>query len=353
MFLAVGAEGLGATDRRSDAAATTAFAYIAYPDTDAIPPAGQPRDLAVPLGEGLASSDACAAACGAYANASVSPVSGWARCQSFALGLDGACTGWLDSGGPSSAWRPEDWPAAPGVASGRMAYNGSCADARDCSLNGVCDAGQCRCDAAWQGPQCATLALTPAPAWDSSSNGGSAAGPDRGGRNGLRIVDAGGVNVSTWGGSVLAFGGAWHLWASEMVHHCGLSSWRSNSRILHAVAAAPEGPYSVAGVAVDVFAHEPTVLRAPSDTSGSDDPDDLIVMFYTGSLEPYPRPLCNCSDGSTGVDECATVDDPNLHEPTLMVFATSPFGPWSQPAVVLDPSPPLDTNLAPVIFRNG
>ena len=34
-----------------------------------------------------------------------------------------------------------------------------CATALDCSLNGVCASGACRCDAPWAGEQCETMAF--------------------------------------------------------------------------------------------------------------------------------------------------------------------------------------------------
>ena len=81
------------------------------------------------------------------------------------------------------------------------------------SEHGECAESACACDAAWRGDRCQTLALEPAGATD-----------------GLRLVSDGGVNVSTWGGSVLRDPATWlfHMWASEMGLHCGIDAWRSN-----------------------------------------------------------------------------------------------------------------------------
>jgi hypothetical protein len=113
---------------------------------------------------------------------------------------------------------------------------GSCVSDLDCSLNGRCTAGACACDRPWTGDTCARLAFKP-----------------------VVMPQGYGMtpNKTTWGGNILAEkdGKRFHLYVSAMTNGCGLGRWSSNSRIEHAVADRPEGPYEFVGVAVNTWAH--------------------------------------------------------------------------------------------------
>jgi hypothetical protein len=315
------------------------------PDTSAlpfVPVAGADQDLARFLGV-FSATAACQAACESFVNMQASPVSGFRRCHAFAhfgkryanTTMHGQCFGWLEAGGPSSQWRPADWGAATGVTSSTMAFAGGCSDDMDCSLNGECNKATrtCACTPAWGGPRCETLQLRPAAA-----------------RAGLHTLEADGRNASSWGGSVLKIEDTFHMWASEMVNHCGIHAWATNSRVVHAASEAPDGPYTrlppattAAGAGAGgaggaelfpPFAHEPDVIRAPTGE---------LVVFYCGSGRKAPLPpsaLCNCSDGSTSAADAAQHcapplphPDPNSHSPTWMSWAPAPEGPWSEPQV--------------------
>ena len=78
-----------------------------------------------------------------------------------------------------------------------------------CRLNGVCIAGACECEPAWEGKQCERFAFLPTP-------------------TGSDIREAG---VSTWGGGFLQkkIGGEHHAFVAEFVGGCGVASWRTNS----------------------------------------------------------------------------------------------------------------------------
>ena len=90
----------------------------------------------------------------------------------------------------------------------------------DCSLKGLCTNRQCSCDPAWTGDHCQLLNLLPA---------SLSAGP------GFHGPGTGHDGTSSWGGSVVHQGDTWHMFASEFVGGCGLSSWGGNSQIVHAV----------------------------------------------------------------------------------------------------------------------
>lgn len=163
------------------------------------PSTSRNADLAVYLGIYKSPED-CYLRCKSFRNteAGTSPVSGWTRCQSFThfgpgyfdRSLTGQCFGWLDAGGPSSAWRQSDWRVGQtkGATSVSMtvAYERdfSCANDSDCSLNGVCQKNKCSCSAAWSGQRCETLQLLPV----------------RRNALGLHTVESNGRNTSSWGG---------------------------------------------------------------------------------------------------------------------------------------------------------
>ena len=162
-------------------------------------------------------------------------------------------------------------PASPSAA---------CADDDDCSLNGVCDtsSGVCACDAEWAGgdASCALLDLLP-------TTPGSGFHPP---------------NASSWGGSLVrGDDGRVHMFAALMTEHCGLTSWKTNSQVVHAVADAPLAPFAIVGGAaappvVPRFAHNPTIHR---------NGDGRFLLFHIGcgaTAEPCAG-CAHCVNGTT------------------------------------------------------
>lgn len=200
-------------------------------------------------------------------------------------------------------------------------------------MNGVCTAGACACDPAWETAAnaklgCSTLSLLPA---------------SRG--SGLHTLD-GGRNTSSWGGSVLQdeTTGVWHMWASEITEHCGINAWTFNSRIVHATSPTPLGHFQRDGELSGVFSHEPTAVRDPTTKEWA--------VFFTSAI-PSNRPVCNCSDGSSSAS-CEALPKYGKQGPTFVTWASSPTGPWSPPLELLsEGAREGDTNLAPYIFPNG
>lgn len=306
----------------------------------------------------LPSARACEAACVAYvANRTVkgtviSPLSSWSKCQSFTwTAPDHACVLVVDA----DEWAPRPAPApAAGTVAGQLRWPPApCAGRRDCSRNGVCNAttALCECRAAWTGDRCQTLAVLPA------------ASP----RAGLRAVD-GGRNTSSWGGGVLLGDDnrTLHMWASEMLAHCGINAWTTNSHIIHATCVLPAAaPATRAARAAALarcefkrdadevwprFSHEPNVVRAPSGE---------WVMYFTAAANrsaAAQSPLCAACNVGTTPQSCP--GGAAGFGPTYMSWATSPRGPWSPPARLFDDAAQrratnMDTNLAAVILPNG
>eukprot|EP01052_Picozoa_sp_SAG31_P055205 SAG31_NODE_15115_length_770_cov_1.067064_1_plen_151_part_10 len=115
-----------------------------------------------------------------------------------------------------------------------------------CSLNGVLQDGKCACAKPWKGSVCAKL--------DIKTKKKSAAVPAYGYA----------PNVTSWGGNVIKNdNGTYDLWVSEMVGGCGLKSWGSHSRVIHATAPDMESPFTFKDEALPVWAHNAAPVRAP------------------------------------------------------------------------------------------
>ena len=118
-------------------------------------------------------------------------------------------------------------------------------DPADCNNGGHCINGRCVCDPTWRGERCDTLNLQPA-----VSTG-----------NGLHAT-ALGRSQNTWGGSILAVDGHYHMYAA-MFLNTTLSKWESSSVIVHAVATqGVQGPYAVTDI---ILAPRNKVNRGDSD----------------------------------------------------------------------------------------
>ena len=257
-----------------------------------------------------ASLEACGRLCAAY--------DGDAVCRSYTRYADGhpnaslvgACYGHVDRG-----WLPL---SSDFVDAGHL--DRPCVDDLDCSLNGACIAplqgdgnlpGKvCECGGGWAGARCESLDFAPL---------------DRTKALGFDPTE-GGANMSSWGGGLLQVNGTWHLWASELANHCGISSYILNSGVVHATSASGgvAGPYvrSSGAFVIPPFAHEPVVARAPS--------GEVVLVAVAGPLDAK-YPSCVCEDGRTTAGcGCGAIPGNECHPqvPTLM-YADAPTGPWT------------------------
>jgi hypothetical protein len=210
----------------------------------------------------------------------------------------------------------------------------TCTTDAQCSLNGVCTSGTCACDTAWRS--------SPNSSFDCSIL--NLLNPVRGA--GFHTIENG-RNMSSWGGSALRDEntGTYHMFASQMVNHCGIGCWTQNSHVVRATSTTADGAYErVAeggGEVFPVFSHEPNAVRDPS--SGE------WALFFT-MKSPSGRRVCNCTDGSS-LPGCGRGGDEG---PTVVSWAPNATGPWSTPLVLMDMAGgEPDTNLAPVILPNG
>jgi hypothetical protein len=132
-----------------------------------------------------------------------------------------------------------------------------------------------------------------------------------------------GANMSSWGGGAVQVNGTWHLWASLLSHHCGISAYLTNSEVVHATSKDLLGPYVEDEVVLPPFAHEPVVTLAPT--------GELVMATVTGPVGDTPAAThgsCVCSSGATAKN-CSCIGNNSCvaQVPTLSV-ATSADGPW-------------------------
>lgn len=214
-----------------------------------------------------------------------------------------------------------------------------CASDEDCSLNGLCVSGVCACDPAWTGDRCSVLSFMPA-----EPNTGYWLGGDPQ------------MNHSSWGG-----GGwydetdkVWYLWVSEMSNNCGMATWTSNSRTVRAASSNPVGLYIREGVQFPVWTHESIVTRGPAG-------EYVAFMSYRVSDHPLHEQCTGCTGGSTSPN-CTKLEADatqrsgiSSRDPTYMSWAPAggARGEWSDPVLVLQEAPQMDTNMAAVINANG
>ncbi len=138
--------------------------------------------------------------------------------------------------------------------------------------------------------------------------------------------------------------GMWHMFASEITAHCGISAWTFNSRIVHATSPTLQGRFQRDSEFSGVFSHEPTAVRDPTTREWA--------VFFTSAI-PSGRAVCNCSDGSS-TQACRDLPKYGKQGPTFVTWASSPAGPWAPPLELLsEGAREADTNLAPYIFPNG
>jgi len=180
-------------------------------------------------------------------------------------------------------------------------------------LNGECTRGSCVCDKGWTGANCTLLNLKPAPA-----------------------VGAYGYspNVTAWGGIPVLVGDTYHLLNTEIINHCGLCTWSSNSRVIHATSTTLLGPYTFQNEALPIWSHNPHIVV--DNSSGI----PIYLLFHIGSAE-----------GGNGKN-CEFVAKDNVSPLVNGVLHTAldPAGPWTpqNPPGLGDCNNP-----APYVFPNG
>ena len=210
------------------------------------------------------------------------------------LALDGG----VRAAGKSASAAALATEAAPAATSAQPA---GCASDADCSLNGVCSAGACVCDAGWRGSACSQLNLAPADPADG--------------------IDGWPRGSSSWGGVAVAdpFDAAtFHFFYSRFVGGCGLLCWVNASECVHAVGPSAAGPFTDVDVVFGVFCHNVHVRRTP---------DGTFVMFFIGQDDPGRALACRSPDEACASNFPAALPTDGRQYLTL-ASAAHPAGPW-------------------------
>ncbi len=165
------------------------------------------------------------------------------------------------------------------VVEGATPVRSACSDAADCSLNGDCVGGMCKCDAAWSGSAaCDVMAFE---ALDRNNPPGYY-----------------NKTESSWGGfPVKTEDGGYALVHAQMANGCGLSTWKTNSIVAlsKSTSGKVEGPYTFDRELIPPFAHNPTIRRAA---------DGTFVIYFIGSW----RTNASQCDGKTSTPRSPLVE---------------------------------------------
>ena len=108
--------------------------------------------------------------------------------------------------------------------------------------------------------------------------------------SGLHAPHSPSNTTSSWGGSVAydANTKKWNMYAAEMVNHCGIGAWESNSRIVRATSDTAGGMYTVEEVIKPTFAHEPVLQHLA---------DGRWALYSIGNASCASPPLTTCIGG--------------------------------------------------------
>lgn len=178
-----------------------------------------------------------------------------------------------------------------------------------CSLNGDCVADRCHCFPGWRGADCGAL--------DVGARAARVLWPPA-----ERFAAA-----SSWGGSVVRDGKFHRLFVSEMAGGCGLSTWRSNSRIVGATSrAGPLGPFKASTVLVPPFGHNARLVAATARSPH--------LLLHIGGYAT--RSETSCAGGVTGSRPRGRRLGAAAARPPLgarVLYASDLRGPWNATAL--------------------
>jgi len=142
----------------------------------------------------------------------------------------------------------------------------SCETDFDCLLNGICANKVCECNKPWNGDDCGVLNIIPRDPNYIPAYGYDAKSP---------IPNT----TTSWGGNIIESNGVYHLFVSEMKNGLGLSSWGSNSQIVHAISSDPMGVFKKQDVSLPSQAHNASPIRGNLDANG----DAPWYIFHIGN----------------------------------------------------------------------
>eukprot|EP01111_Echinosteliopsis_oligospora_P010797 TRINITY_DN341_c2_g1_i1.p1 TRINITY_DN341_c2_g1~~TRINITY_DN341_c2_g1_i1.p1 ORF type:complete len:377 (+),score=75.90 TRINITY_DN341_c2_g1_i1:240-1370(+) len=166
----------------------------------------------------------------------------------------------------------------------------------ECYYNGVCESNACVCDPGWTGNNCSELILGKV-----QNTGAYGYSP----------------NISSWGGDVIIVDDVYHMYVSEIIDGCGLCTWQTNSRIVHATSNSLSGPYIFRDVVLGVESSNPKIIVV----------DGIYLLFHIGSGSGGSSKHCS-NAGRMDIND----DDVNKmtipYDSQGILSSSSPNGPW-------------------------
>eukprot|EP00754_Rhynchopus_humris_P024432 Rhum_TRINITY_DN14892_c0_g1::Rhum_TRINITY_DN14892_c0_g1_i2::g.124955::m.124955 len=210
----------------------------------------------------------------------------------------------------------------------------ACTTDDDCSLNGVCSAGVCACDAAWSGADCGVLRLLP-----TKKN------------NGYHNTTG---HMGSWGGSIHKdpASDAWYMFATEFANHCPLTTWTTNSMVVRTVSKqGPLGPYTFDTVLLPTFHFNPNVQRTA---------DGKYVMFVIGSpnnqtvkcgFEAHVTAPQDMGESGISAFIAPSIDSPFTRVGTGYILGSNPPAMWD--ADTSNPGPLIHANQSVLMMYRG
>lgn len=186
----------------------------------------------------------------------------------------------------------------------------ACTSDEECNLNGICAAGACACDAGWAGATCGLLDVLPLE------------------------VGASGMNElprsSSWGGSVVfaAEDGLFHMFFSEILGHCPMANWQTNSACFHSTSASAIGPFANKTQVIGAWCHN-AIIRQAWDEHGA-----IYLLWHIGDGSE-PGKVVNCTEApaAPSAERPAPTGDPARRAlggySNWISYSRSIWGPWT------------------------
>lgn len=165
------------------------------------------------------------------------------------------------------------------------------------------------------------------------------------------------TGISSWGGNIIYENGKYHLFASQFVNYCYVTSYRNSSEIIRAESDSPFGPFIMKQVIFPVFAHNPQIVKAN---------DGTLLLYYIGAKYSSKETL-NCTEtgNDKNIDNVYDNTYPNVSNdssslemlligegPINMAWSKSVYGPWNTKIIIDNLDIQYSTNPAPYIFAN-
>ena len=146
------------------------------------------------------------------------------------------------------------------------------------------------------------------------------------------------------------------MFASEILHHCGIYRWMSNSIVVRATSRGPQDGWKFTRQEAlwTLFSHEPIVVRDPTTNEVA-----VFLTHYDGPVSDCPT--CHCTDGNSasGAEsgcekECGCGQNKTEFSYFSFTSDIETLG-WSNLTSLArtQKQPRLDMNLAPYIHKDG